>query len=91
MPKPHKDTTVQELFASKLIQLGFSEKQAESALDKGKAYLDALSDDYKIKWNYSYTHYEERLLNVMFLTMRPAILQWIDDNIPMAWFRPIFL
>lgn len=91
MGKPHKDTTVEQLFASKLIQLGFSEKQAKEALDKGKAYLKALSDDYKIKWDYSYVHYEERLLNAMFVIMRPAILQWIDDNIPQAWFRAMFL
>lgn len=34
--------------------------------------------------------YPTQLYSILFLRLRGTALEWIDKNMPMAWFRPMF-
>ena len=46
---------------------------------------------YHITWDSPASDYPDSLYNLWFITVKPIALKWIDDNIPQAWFRMMFL
>ncbi len=46
---------------------------------------------YHITWESPASDYPESLYGLWFITLKPIALKWIDDNIPQAWFRMMFL
>lgn len=95
-----RKTTVERYFFNLLVSHGMSDTQAEGSLKKGKEYLESLTVEgegeeaiqtYDVKWNYPSTHYDQRMLNLMFGAMKPAFLEYINETCPNAWFKPMFI
>ena len=76
-------------FESMLYQNGISEKDAESIMDCVIQKFDA-EDSYKVTWDRPSNEYENPFYAVMFLTMKPYVLEWIDENKPLAFYRRMF-
>ena len=43
------------------------------------------------RWNDDLEGYPEVMTAVFTMTLKSAALEWIDKNIPKAWYRPIFV
>jgi hypothetical protein len=47
---------------------------------------------YKITWDSPSASYPTEMYNVWYATaIKPIALKWIEDNCPMAWFKPMFM
>ena len=42
------------------------------------------------RWHESVSHYPNIVLTVVWVSAKKHALEWIDDNCPGAWFRPLF-
>lgn len=69
-----------------LISMGMSDSQAEESLDyaikkhkqEGDTYVDFDGD------------YPKFMVSIVILTLKPYLLEWIEENKPQAWFKPMF-
>jgi len=82
--------TMLEKFIKLLTGYGMSESQANNVMELVIPEIDKLSGKYKITWNRSASEYPESVYRVLWIIVKKCALEWINENIPMAWFRPMF-
>jgi hypothetical protein len=61
--------------------------------DQAKAVVDAVEADnepMKGRWNHATDGYPHPLLAVLTFAIDAAAVEWIDANLPRAWYRSIF-
>jgi hypothetical protein len=61
--------------------------------DQAKAVVDTVEADnepMKGRWNDATDHYPPHLLAVLTFTIDAAAVEWIDANLPRAWYRAVF-
>lgn len=73
-----------------LVSNGMFESQAREVMVVAEPELEALVDNYKINLEDSVSSYPQAIYNVLYGVIKPVALRWIDGNIPMAWYRPMF-
>lgn len=73
----------------KLEQSGLSLTQAEQIIELAKK--DEALDSFKERWGDTESEYPPAMVNVLWISVKTIALEWIDENIPQAWFRPMFL
>lgn len=71
-----------------LVERGLSTKEAVTVFDRAQPLLQV--GDYKIEWDGPAGEYPDPFYSVAFIALREAALEWIDENCPKAWFRPMF-
>lgn len=71
-----------------LTQNGMFESQAEAVLEQAKPQIEG--DGYSMTWDSSADDYPAPMYAVINLILRREALNWIDTNLPKAWFRPMF-
>jgi hypothetical protein len=81
-------TTVEGYFIEQLCQNGMFPEQAVGVMELARERFETQS--LGIKWKSSYKDYPEVILPVLWVGIQTAALEWIDKNIPKAWFRPMF-
>lgn len=82
--------TTRQRFEKMLVDNCMFEEQAKSVMEIAMPIIDATMENYKFTWDRPADEYPEQLYNVVFLSIRPIALKWIEDNIPNAWVKPIF-
>lgn len=82
--------TIANSLIEKLIQNGMSETQAKEVLEVSNPSLNELIDDYSLDLNQSASSYPIVIINILFASIKPIALKWIEDNKPQAWFKPMF-
>ena len=82
--------TTRQLLKKMLTDRGMFDHQADAVLAKALPEIEKLSPDYQITWDRPASEYPEALYNQMFRTLCNVALVWIKENIPQAWFRPMF-
>lgn len=83
---------------AKLVQMcyerGMFQNQAETVVGLAIPQIDKFLKDeigYKINWYDANGKFPEGLYATIFMFhVAPVALKWIDENIPKAWFRPLF-
>jgi len=83
--------TVREKLESMLIANGMFENQAKEVIELSIPKLNELADDYTITFESPSNQYPDMIYNLLYMTIKPIALKWIDDNKPMAWFREMFV
>jgi hypothetical protein len=71
-----------------LTERGMTEFQADAVLERVKA--DPANEVMQDRWEHSITHYGEAELRTLWYTVRTNAVEWMDENCPRAWFRPMF-
>lgn len=79
--------TAREYLVNMLVQHALSPIQAEEIIT---TVLDAPTTDWKI-WNSPSDQQSPEFYIKWWLVAKQAALKWIDECIPDAWFRPMFL
>ena len=83
--------TTQQKFESMLVERGMFESQAKKVMEIAKPMFVQAMPDYRFTWDRPAKEYHDVIYNTGFFIVKRAAIQWIDENLPEAWFRPIFL
>ena len=78
-------------FEEILTEMGVFEEQASAIMDKAIPMVAELLPGYNVTWDRPAKECPDAFYNVVFITVKRAALEWIDENIPQAWFRPMFV
>lgn len=82
--------TTQERFKKMLIDCGMSDNQADAVLEIAIPRIESAAPNYRITWDRPAEEYPDVLYNTWWLYLKDAALEWIEENIPQAWFRSMF-
>jgi len=80
--------TTKEKFVEFCIERGMSENQAEQVVNLAMTEID--KDECRTTWNRPAGEYPNEFYAVAFLILPRIALNWIEKNIPTAWYRPLF-
>ena len=73
-----------------LVAKGMFESQAEQVMEIAKPKLDSILEDYNFTWDRPASEYPDVIYNVVYASLKPIALEWIEENAPQAWFKPMF-
>jgi hypothetical protein len=81
---------VKQTLLKHLTDRGMSDNQAEEVL---KEYLESVAKDtnYQITLSSDSGAYPQAVYNAFFSGLNHQAVQWIEKNIPLAWFKPMFI
>jgi hypothetical protein len=82
--------TTKEKLKDMLVQNGMFEKQAEKVLDIAIPRIEALPPRERITWDRPAEEYPDVLYKIMWSEVKQAAKEWLAENAPEAWYRPIF-
>lgn len=82
---------VEQKFIKMLMNKGMFESQAKEVMLVAKPKINVLIEDYNITWESPSHQYPDVVFNVLFMDVENTALQWIEDNVPMAWYKPMFI
>ena len=82
--------TTRERFEQMLTNRGMWPEQARAVMDIAIPEIDDI-DSYKITWGLPAGEYPNAIYVVLFMRIKPIALEYIDDNMPNAFFRPMFV
>lgn len=85
-----KMTTTKERLKEMLTSKGMFETQADAVLEEAIPKIESLVSDYKFTWDRPAEEYPDTLYVLIWIIISEVALEWIDKNIPLAWFRPMF-
>lgn len=84
-------TTLQR-FEEMLTNNGVFESQAKQIMELAKPKFAETMPEYNVTWERPANEYPNAFYTIGFATIvKPAALQWIDENLPKAWFRAMFV
>jgi hypothetical protein len=88
--------TTKEKLISMLVEKGMFEQQAQKVMEVAipeieKKFNEGKENAYKFTWNRPAEEYPTPIYATLFISIKPIALKWIDDNIPNAWFREMFV
>ena len=78
--------TVEQWARQQLGQYGMFESQIDAVLQRVKADKSVNA----IHWSSPKDEYPSVLFSLLMMTIAGHALEWIDENMPLAWYRPIF-
>lgn len=81
--------TIRETLAKHLTDNGMFESQAEAVIEQFMG-TDA-TQPMRGRWDDPTTEYPAALTDALLHGLCFVALEWIDANLPEAWYRPIFL
>lgn len=70
--------------------MGMFESQANEVMEIAIPRMNVVTDGYKIDFNDCSSTYPEAIYNVLFISVKAVAREWIAENKPQAWFRPMF-
>ena len=87
----NKVMTAEDKFIVMLTDRGMFESQAVEVMKIAKPNLDSIFGAYKLTWSMPYDDYPQVIYDVLFQDIKIVALKWIEDNVPLAWYKPNFL
>ena len=69
-----------------LVSRGMFDKQADAVLES----LALAPDPMQGRWNDCIDDYPDVVLNAVSLSLDAHAVKWIEENLPNAWFKPMF-
>ncbi len=82
--------TTKERLKKMLTDKGMFDSQANAILREAIPKIESMTPNYRITWDRPASEYPDVVYNVMWRPLCEAALKWIDENMPEAWFRPMF-
>ena len=84
--------TTKQKFEKMLFEMGVFESQASQIMELSMPRFSELLPQYLVTWERPADEYPDTFYNVGFaVVVKKAALDWIDANLPMAWFRALFI
>ncbi len=86
--------TTRQKIESQLYEMGIFESDASKIMDYAIPLVDAEMTEMNmpaITWNLPANGYPDMLYQILFTSIGRHVLAWAEDNMPMAWWKPMFL
>lgn len=84
--------TTRQKFETMLFEMGVFESEATQIMDLAIPRFHELLPQYQVTWESPASEYPDAFYNVGFMVVvKKAALDWIDANLPMAWFGALFI
>lgn len=80
--------TIEEKLVEMLYESGLFKNQAVEIVERAKA--NVVNESMQNRWQDQAEGYPPQLLAVLWVSVKDHALEWIDENCPQAWFRPLF-
>jgi len=80
--------TIKEKIKELLVNNGMFENQAEDVITL--VVSDKTNEAMIGRWDDDVLDYPAIMLQILWSSTRRIAIKWIDDNLPSAWFRPMF-
>jgi hypothetical protein len=80
--------TTKEKLLRFLVSTGMFPNQAEAVFERALPQLEV--DDYRVTWDGPCDDYPEVIYGCWLMVLKEVALEWIDENLPNAWYRPMF-
>ena len=80
--------TFREAMIQEMTKRGMFLQQAEQVIDKEIA--ENKNESMEGRWFENIHAYPEGLVNVVWVGVKQSAYEWIEENAPMAWFKPMF-
>jgi len=77
--------TTKQWLINKLIEVGMFESHAEEVLKRAIPKIEESSEN--ITWDSPADGYPDVVLATFWVTVKTEALEWIDDNLPQAWYK----
>ena len=81
---------VKEKLKETLVSRGMFPEQADEVLKQAIPVLDRLDPNYVITWDAKSDEYPDSVYKTWMVSLKREALKWIDKNLPLAWYRPMF-
>lgn len=75
-----------DFFTKQLTSLGMFPNQAKDVM----TITMERHSEMKGRWDEDITSYPQQLQNIIWLSIEDIALEYIEKNVPEAWFKPIF-
>ena len=82
--------TVKEKLMQSVVKKGLSLLEATHVVELAIPKIDELVPNYDITWNRPSEEYPNMLYVIMSPIVNGVALEWIEENCPQAWFKPMF-
>jgi hypothetical protein len=83
--------TTRAKFEQMLADRCVFESQAKQIMELAIPKFKDTLEGYNVTWDRPASEYPEQFYNIGFqMCVKPSAIEWIDANLPQAWFRPIF-
>lgn len=82
--------TIRQYLVKRLVSNGCSEKQATEIISIAEPSLQSLVEGYHFTLDSNVDSYPKVIYDILFVSIKPIALEYIEKNIPMAWFKPMF-
>lgn len=82
--------TFYEKMIDMLKQHGMFESHAKEALEPLVNNPEFAASTMIGRWNDSIDEYPPVILNVLWIDVRDGVLKWIEENLPEAFYKPMF-
>ena len=83
--------TVQEKFKTMLVGRGMFDSQADQVIEAFKIEVKDMVKDYGMTWNRPSSEYPDFIYTVLMIPLFRCAIDWIDANLPRAWYRSMFV
>lgn len=80
--------TLKEKLTAMLVERGLFPDQAKQIMES--IITDPDNKSMSDRWSHDIEEYPEPMLKVLWLVTSTHTLNWIDENLPLASFRPLF-
>jgi len=82
--------TTKEKLSKMLVDNGMFENQANKVLDIAIPRIEAATPRYRFTWDRPAEEYPDILYKIMWFEVKKAAKEWLAENAPEAWYRPMF-
>ena len=83
--------TGEEKVIEMMMTRGMLQSQAEEVFVIVKDAIEEFVPEYNFTWDRPVDEYPEVIYDILWLTVKFEVLKWIEENKPMAWFKPMFM
>ena len=81
------DDTFEEKLKAMMVDRGMFDNQADVVMDKVKTIVGESMDR---RWDESIENYPDTVLIQLWLIAKEESLNYLNENLPLAWFKPMF-
>lgn len=82
--------TLLETIKGRLVSNGMFEKQADEVMKLAIPELQNLVEGYSLSLDRPASEYSKIMTDILYASVKPIALGWIEENTPQAWFKPVF-
>ena len=87
----NENMTVTEWMLESLTSRGMFDQDAEKIIEQLKPQLEKSDHSMSERWNDKISNYVMPIKTVWSIWLDRVALEWIDENAPQHWARPMFL